>query len=83
MIDGLSQNPLPPLPILLWDTPPGLEIVLAQEGVAHRTVRDPHPLAFQGGRFVLYDGRKIAGSTVRGADRDDPGRRTSLRDAPP
>ena len=46
---------LPVLPLLLWDTPPGLELALAQEGVAYRVVPDPHPLAFQAGRFVLFD----------------------------
>jgi hypothetical protein len=46
------------LPLLLWRTPPGLQLVLAQEGVAHEIVSDAHPLAFRGGRFVLYDGRQ-------------------------
>ena len=46
-------------------TPPGLELILRQEGVAFARVRDPHPLAFRGGRFVLYDGRKIGAATVR------------------
>ncbi|MBY0395196.1 MAG: hypothetical protein K2X91_01835, partial [Thermoleophilia bacterium] len=32
-------------------------MVLQQEGIAHRAVRDAHPLAFQGGRFVLFDSR--------------------------
>jgi hypothetical protein len=50
---------------LLWETPPGLRLALAQEGVAFRTVTDPHPLAFQGGRFVLYDGRRVAPATAR------------------
>jgi hypothetical protein len=65
-VNSFRSSSLPLLPLLLWDIPPGLEIVLAQEGVAHRKIRDPHMLAFQGGRFVLYDGRKVAGSTVRG-----------------
>jgi signal transduction histidine kinase len=51
---------LPLLPLLLWDTPPGLELALAQEGVAFRKLRHFHPLAFQGGRFVLYDSRRVA-----------------------
>src|SRR3954447_1009652 len=55
---------LPPLPLLIWETPPGLELILRQEGIAFRAVRDPHPLAFRGGRFVLYDGRKVAAATV-------------------
>jgi hypothetical protein len=56
---------LPLLPLLLWDTPPGLGLILAQDGVAHRRVTDPHPLAFRGGRFVLYDGREVPASAVR------------------
>jgi hypothetical protein len=52
------------LPLLLRDTPPGLELALGQEGVPFRTVRDPHPLTFQAGRFVLYDGRRVARSAV-------------------
>jgi peptidoglycan/xylan/chitin deacetylase (PgdA/CDA1 family) len=51
---------------LLWDTPPGLELVLRQEGVAFRTVPNPHALAFQAGRFVLFDGRRVSASTVCG-----------------
>jgi hypothetical protein len=45
------------LPLLLWRTPPGLEIILAQEGVAFETIKDAHPLSFRAGRFVLYDSR--------------------------
>jgi hypothetical protein len=56
---------LPPLPLLLWDTPPGLEQVLAQEGVPFLKVRDPHPLAFGGGRFVLFDGRRVPSARVK------------------
>jgi hypothetical protein len=61
----LLMTDLPPLPLLLWETPPGLELILRQEGVAFSRVRDPHPLAFRGGRFVLYDGRKVAAATVK------------------
>ena len=32
------------LPLLLWRTPPGLELILAQEGVPFEMVRDAHPL---------------------------------------
>src|SRR5947208_1200859 len=53
------------LPLLLWDTPPGLELILGQEGVAFAKVRDPHPLALGAGRFVLYDGRRVTMSRVR------------------
>jgi hypothetical protein len=56
---------LPCLPLLLWNTPPGVEQVLAQEGVAHCPVRDPHPLAFRAGRIVLYDGRRVSRSALR------------------
>lgn len=57
---------LPVLPLVLWDTPPGLEMVLRQEGVPFTRVLDPHPLAFASGRYVLYDGRKVPGWKVRG-----------------
>lgn len=59
------HTPLPALPLLLWDTPPGLEQVLAQEGIACLRVRDPHPLAFRAGRFVLYDSRRVSRAAVR------------------
>jgi hypothetical protein len=61
----LLSTTLPHLPLLLWETPPGLELILAQEGIAYARVRDPHPLAFHGGRFVLYDGKRVAAATVR------------------
>ncbi len=64
MFELLPTN-LPPLPLLLWEPPPGLELILRQEGIASARVRDPHPLAFRGGRFVLYDGRKISAAMVR------------------
>jgi hypothetical protein len=63
----ITQTKLPLLPLLLWEPPPGLELILRQEGIATIRVRDPHPLAFRGGRFVLYDGRKVAAATVRAA----------------
>ncbi len=52
-----TRRSRPSLPLLLWKTPPGLELILAQEGVPFEVVRDPHPLVFRGGRFVLFDGR--------------------------
>jgi hypothetical protein len=64
MVDALDL-PLPDLPLMLWETPPGLQLALAQEGVPFLRVRDPHPLAFQAGRFVLYDGKKVAPGQVR------------------
>ncbi len=56
---------LAPLPLLLWRTPPGLELILAQEGIAHETVDDAHPYAFRSGRFVLYDGRQITSASLK------------------
>ncbi|MDB5353406.1 MAG: hypothetical protein JWN86_4653 [Planctomycetota bacterium] len=55
----------PALPLQLWGTPPGLEQILMQEGVPFRKVVDPHPLAFGGGRFVLFDGRAVPSRVVR------------------
>ena len=60
-----SLPPLPVLPLLLWETPPGLELILAQEGVPFVRVRDRHPWAFRGGRFVLYDGRRAPAARGR------------------
>ena len=59
------SGPLPVLPLLLWDTPPGLELILGQEGVPYHIVRHPRPFAFEAGRFVLYDGRRVGRSQVR------------------
>ncbi|WP_435016460.1 hypothetical protein TA3x_004026 [Tundrisphaera sp. TA3] len=64
MIDP-SGGPLPPLPLLLWEAPPGLELALGQEGVPFVAIRDRHPLAFRSGRFVLFDGRRTPASRVR------------------
>lgn len=64
MVDAMN-SPLSPLPLMLWETPPGLELALAQEGVPFVKVREPHPLAFRGGRFVLFDGRKVGPSELR------------------
>jgi hypothetical protein len=52
------------LPLLLWKTPPGLELILAQEGVPYEVVRDPHPFVFRGGRFILYDGRAVSHASL-------------------
>jgi hypothetical protein len=41
---------------LLWQPPPGLELILAQEGIAFETIREPHRFAFRRGRFVMADG---------------------------
>ena len=67
----MYSTTLASLPLLLWKTPPGLELILAQEGVAFEIVRDPHPLSFRGGRFVLYDSRAVSAgvlSRLVGAD---------------
>src|SRR5918997_2186392 len=64
-MNNVSSLNLPALPLLLWETPPGLELILGQEGVAFARVDDPHPLAFRGGRFVLYDARRVSAETVR------------------
>ncbi|WP_165251410.1 hypothetical protein [Paludisphaera soli] len=53
------------LPFLLWKTPPGLELILGQEGIAYESIRDAHPFAFRGGRFVLFDGRRESASAMR------------------
>ena len=42
-VTELYSPMLASLPLLLWKTPPGLELILAQEGVAFETVKDPHP----------------------------------------
>ncbi len=63
---SLIASKLPVLPLVLWDTPPGLELILRQEGIAFTRLTDPHPLAFAAGRFVLYDGRRVPGWKVRG-----------------
>lgn len=55
----------PSLPLLLWKTPPGLELALGQEGIAYRKIADPTPMAFRAGRFVLHDSRATSGGTVR------------------
>lgn len=64
MSEVLAARPAA-LPFLLWKTPPGLELILAQEGVAFEVVRDPHPFAFRGGRFVLFDGRRETPAATR------------------
>ena len=43
-VTELYSPMLASLPLLLWKTPPGLELILAQEGVAFETVKDAHPL---------------------------------------
>ena len=57
----------PLLPLLLWRTPPGLELILAQEGIAFERLHEAaaRRLAFERGRFVLYDGRRVARGRLR------------------
>lgn len=62
---SLSARTLPALPLLLWKTPPALQMVLAQEGIAHRVIETDHPLAFRAGRFVLFDGRRQSMMALR------------------
>jgi hypothetical protein len=61
----LSSQRLASLPLLLWKTPPGLELILAQEGVPFETVKDPHPLPFRAGRFVLFDSQIAPAALVQ------------------
>ncbi len=62
MIDLAGSRPL--LPMVLWNTPPGLELALGQEGVPFVKVGEPHRMAFLAGRFVLFDGSTIAPAKV-------------------
>jgi hypothetical protein len=64
-VTALRSHKLASLPLLLWKTPPGLELILAQEGVPFETVKDPHPLSFRAGRFVLFDGQAAAASAIQ------------------
>ncbi len=64
-MDRVLRSELPLLPLVLWNTPPGLELILGQDGIAFTKVRDAHPLAFRGGRFVLYDGRRVSKAHLR------------------
>ncbi|RUL86177.1 polysaccharide deacetylase family protein [Tautonia sociabilis] len=48
---------VPVLPLLLWGTPPGLELILRQDGVPFETVVEPLPIVLQRGKFVLVDAR--------------------------
>src|SRR4028118_1623301 len=87
MLNVSSLN-LPPLPLLLWETPPGLELILGQEGIAFVKVVDPHPLAFRGGRVAVADAASVpAGGAARGrgAPPGTGGRRLlqARRPAPP
>jgi hypothetical protein len=52
-------------PLLLWKTPPGLEVILAQEGVAFETIKEARPYSLRAGRFVLFDSRVVATNELR------------------
>ena len=60
-----SRAALAALPLLLWRTPPGLELILSQEGIAYEIIRDPHPLALRRGRFVLFYGGQTEAKKIR------------------
>jgi peptidoglycan/xylan/chitin deacetylase (PgdA/CDA1 family) len=64
-VTDLFSPILASLPLLLWRTPPGLELILAQEGVPFEVVNDAHPFMFRSGRFVLFDSRAVASASVR------------------
>ena len=49
----------------MWKTPPGLALVLGQEGVPFHAVKDPHPFSFRAGTFVLFDSRSVSASSIR------------------
>jgi hypothetical protein len=40
-------------------------MILAQEGIAHEVVPEPHPFAFRRGRFLLYDSRQTSAGSLR------------------
>jgi len=61
----IPARPLPLLPLLLWKAPPGLAMILEQEGIAFRVLRDPSPLALRAGRFVLHDGRRASKTELK------------------
>lgn len=56
------------LPLVLWKTPPGLEMLLRQEGVPVRLASNDRPTSIRAGRFVLYDGRQGRPRTLDDAD---------------
>ena len=56
----MKPNKLPLLPLLLWETPPGLELILRQEGIAFRDVDTADPTALLAGRFLIYDSQKAS-----------------------
>ncbi|CAN5916131.1 hypothetical protein BH23PLA1_BH23PLA1_15740 [soil metagenome] len=65
MSGKLGPSSLPVLPLLLWGVPPGLILLLQQEGVPFEVIVKAHPMALRRGRFVLYDSRRISTRAVR------------------
>ena len=58
-VPGGSMPPL--LPLMLWETPPGLELALAQEGVPFVRVKRPAPAGVpRPAGSCFYDGRKVS-----------------------
>lgn len=58
---------LPCLPLLLWKTPPGLQLILQQEGVPHVVIRDLNARSLQAGRFVIHDSRTCSEKSLKGS----------------
>src|SRR4051794_8597508 len=54
------------LPLLLWRTPPGLQLILQQEGIPHEIVRDPGARSLHAGRFIIHDSRNGSHKALRG-----------------
>ena len=66
VVTELYSQRLASLPLLLWKTPPGLELILAQEGVPFETVKDPHPLVVPGGAVrALRRSERGAASSIQ------------------
>lgn len=59
-----NSSSLPLLPLVLWDTPPGLERILYQEGVSF-VHGDVNAASLRAGRFVLCDSRRTPGWRLR------------------
>ncbi len=60
-----NERALPVLPLLLWRTPPGLELILRQEGIAHRRLDRLDASTLRGGRFLVIDSKdRVAWESV-------------------
>jgi hypothetical protein len=51
-------------PLLLWKTPPALELILAQEGVSFEAINEAHQFSFRSGRFVLFDSSVVSANEL-------------------